>query len=106
MYNPANSIGRGGHNVNKYYSEVGDHAAEMDMQSLQSHGLKSVSGKKLKPLFTNKKDAMDKKNRKMTQSLMFNQSLTFVLRKGKVVPTEKYVSSYMMPYTSMDYQSV
>ena len=106
LYAPGTSHGINGENAHKYFSEFGDQAAEMEMQSLQSHGLKSVSGKKLKPLFTEKKAAMERKSRKMTQSLLFNQGLTFVLRKGKVVPTEKYVSSYMMPYTSMDYQSV
>ena len=67
--------------------------------------MKSVSAKKLKPIHS-KVDLKDKKKQKMTQSLVFNQGLTFVMRKGKVVPTEKYVSSYMMPYTSMEYQSV
>lgn len=105
VYNPSTSLGklpiRGG---NKYYSEMGDGVGDIELP-IAYQGMKSVSAKKLQPI-ASKSELRAKKNTRMTQSLLFNQNLTFVMRKGKVVPTEKYVSSYMMPYTSMDYQSV
>ena len=101
VYNPSTSLSKLPAHGNKYYSEMGDGVADMDLP-LAYQGMKSVSAKKLQPI-ASKSELRAKKNTRMTQSLLFNQNLTFVMRKGKVVPTEKYVSSYMMPYTGMDY---
>jgi len=35
-----------------------------------------------------------------SQSLQFNQGLSFVMVKGKVQPSEKYINKMMLPYTA------
>ena len=90
---------------NRFLSEISDANPKTEMYFKDAHNYKSNSAKKLLPI-NSKLDIKERKNRKLTQSLMFNQGLTFVLRKGKALPTEKYISNSMMPYTAMDYQSV
>lgn len=42
----------------------------------------------------------DDKNTLRAQSLQFNRGLSYVMIKGKVQPSEKYIYKSMMPYTN------
>ena len=67
MYNPQQTASAlGGPPRHRYFSEFGEQMnGEIDIQVMDSNGFKSLSAKKLVPL-------KEKKNRKLTQSLMFN----------------------------------
>ena len=68
------------------------------------------SSHKLKPILPNTKSEFnratskdtEKINRSDGQNLHFKQGLTYVMVKGKVQPSEKYIYRNMLPYTNVN----
>jgi len=58
-----------------------------------------MSTKKLRPINYLKSQVDRDRNPMKAQSLQFNQGLSYVMVKGKVQPSEKYIYKKMLPYT-------
>ena len=94
-----------------YFSVIGHPNAaitdETDRQSSKTLNARSMSTKKFKPINYMKPSWKDDKNTLRAQSLQFNRGLSYVMIKGKVQPSEKYIYKSMMPYTNaQQFQSV
>ena len=59
-----------------------------------------MSTKKLRKVDYLKPSWKEDKNALRAQSLQFNRGLSYVMIKGKVQPSEKYIYKSMMPYTN------
>ena len=70
-------------------------------QSLSSFRLKPIQGKSIDNLLgqTQYKSSI-LSNAESSQNLQFMNKLTYVLVKGKMQPSEKYIKTSMMPYNN------
>jgi len=59
-----------------------------------------MSSKKMRSVNYLKPAWKEDKNTLKAQSLQFNKGLSYVMVKGKVQPSEKYIYKSMMPYTN------
>ena len=102
---PQRGVGR------DYFSVIGGQKPSanenQDAQSSKTLKVRSMSSKKLRPVNYMKPSWKLDKNTLHAQSLQFNQGLSYVMVKGQVQPSEKYIYKSMMPYTNaQQFQSV
>ena len=97
------------HLMSEQYSQMGpsgiQNIEDFDKRSFQSAMTRSVSTKKLKPINhpSGSKLASAQQSKTLrAQSLHFNRGLSYVMVKGKVQPSEKYIYRQMLPYTNAD----
>jgi hypothetical protein len=85
------------------YSSIGG-GDQDDKQSFKSAMVRSMSHKRLKPIGgVGLRSVVEngKANALRAQSLHFNGGLSYVMVKGKVQPSEKYIYKQMLPYTNV-----
>ena len=81
-----------------YHGGVSSIGTHQNARSMSSHKLKPITLVKRGDTMRSSKQGTD--NAARTQSLHFKGGLTYVMIKGKVQPSEKYIYKNMLPYTT------